>query len=103
MIVRACSYNATIQTPDDPNNYSQIKVTFAQEGNIVVEKNKSALTIDSTEGTVTVHLTQAETKLFDAAKMALMQIRCFASANDAPGSCVFGIPVCPALNDEVLS
>lgn len=101
MIIRACSYKATIKLPEAASTYSKILVTFAQDGAILVEKNKSDLTIDN--DTVVVNLTQAETKLFNPSLLAMMQVRCFDSAYNAPGSVVFGIKVCPALDDEVLS
>lgn len=102
MIVKACSYNATIQTPDAPSKYSKIIVSFSQpQTNVLITKEKSSLTIN--DDSVEVHLTQAETKQFDPLYIALMQIRCYASTYDAPGSCVFGIKVCPALNEEILS
>ena len=101
-IIRACSYTATIQTPDDANNYSAILVTFQQDGTNVVEKDETEITIDS-DGKVIVKLDQTDTKLFGCGKKALMQIRCYKSQYEAPGSAVWAIDVWPALNDEVLS
>ena len=100
MIINACSYRATIKTPVDPNEYSAILVTFAQSGNVLVEKTKPNLEL--TEDSVVVKLDQDDTKLFDATKLAMMQIRCYRSQYDAPGSAIFDIAVSPALNDEVL-
>ena len=101
MIIRACSYKASIKLPAAASTYSKIRVTFAQNGVNLVTKNKTDLTIEN--DTVTVKLNQTDTKLFDPTFIALMQIRCYGSAYDAPGSVVFGIKVCPALDDEVLS
>lgn len=101
MIVQACSYEAEIKTPKAPSTYSKIVVSFAQNGTVLIDKQKSSLTIGT--DSVTVHLSGSETNLFDPLYVALLQIKCYASAYDAPGSCVFGIKVCPALNDEVLS
>ena len=98
---RACSYEATIKTPVDPSNYSAILVTFQQGGVNLVEKTEDDVTLTSTS--VIVKLTQAETALFEAKKNMYMQIRCYASAYNAPGSKVWTIPVEAALNDEVLS
>jgi len=100
-IRRVCSYSATIQTPEAPSGYSAIKVTFAQGGTNLINKNKSDLTLSS--NAVTVKLDQSETKLFDAGKIALMQIRCFKSQYEAPGSAVWAIPVEPALSEDILS
>lgn len=101
MIVKACSYTAVIKTPVDPNEYSSILVTFAQGGDVLVEKTKASL--EFAEDSVIVKLDQNDTKLFDATKRAQMQIRCYKSQYDAPGSTIFGIDVSPSLNEVVLS
>lgn len=98
---RACSYEATITTPVDPAGYSAIVVTFQQGGVNLVQKERADLTLTATG--VIVKLTQAETALFEAKKNLYMQIRCYASTYDAPGSKVWTIPVEAALDDEVLS
>ena len=101
MIVKACSYRAIIKTPVTPSEYSSILVSFAQGGTVLVEKTKSSLEL--TEDSVIVQLDQNDTKLFDASKKAMMQIRCYKSQYDAPGSIIFGIDVSPSLNEVVLS
>ena len=101
-ITRACSYTATIQTPEDASNYSAILVTFQQEGTNIIEKDEGDVTIDA-DGKVIVQLDQTETKQFACGRKALMQIRCYKSQYDAPGSAVWAIDVLPALNDEVLT
>lgn len=96
---RACSYEATIKTPVDPSNYSAILVTFKQ-GETSVQKVKNDLTLTGTS--VVVQLTQAETAMFEAQKKVHLQIRCYASEYDAPGSKIWSLPVEDALDDEVL-
>lgn len=100
-IRRACSYKAVIKTPLAPSNYSKILVTVQQDGNNLISKNQSALTIGT--DSVTMNLTQAETSLFEAGKRAFVQIRCYASAYDAPGSKAWPVEVWPALDDQILS
>lgn len=97
---RACSYEATIKTPVAPSNYSAILVTFQQGGVNLVEKTLQDLTLTATS--IIVKLTQEETALFEAKKKAYLQVRCYASTYDAPGSAVWDIPIEAALNDEVL-
>lgn len=97
---RACSYEATIKTPVAPSNYSAILVTFQQNGVNLVEKTLQDLTLTATS--IIVKLTQAETAQFEAKKKAYLQVRCYASTYDAPGSAVWDISVEAALNDEVL-
>lgn len=100
-IRRVCSYNATIQLPEAPSNYSKILVSFMQAGQIVIEKDEDDLVIGT--DTVTVQLDQTETKTFAADKVALMQVRCYKSQYEAPGSAIWTINVEPALNETVLS
>ena len=103
-IKRACSYTSTIQLPEAPSYYSAIVVTFGQGGNrTLITKNKSALVLDESKKTAVVQLSQTETKLFEACEKAFMQIRCYHSTYDAPGSRIWAIDVCPSLNEEVLS
>ena len=99
-IRRACSYAATFQTPKPPSNYSEIMVTFSQNGVNLINKARYQLAVE--EYAVTAQLTQEETKLFEAGTPAQVQIRCFGAIYDAPGSAVFSVDVWPALNDTVL-
>ena len=85
-IIRACSYIATIQTPEDPTNYSAILITFAQNGTNLITKTESDVTFD--ENKVIVRLDQSETKTFTCGKKAYLQIRCYESQYNAPGSMV---------------
>lgn len=100
-IIRVCSYTVGIKTPIDPSEYSKIVVTFSQDGKTVVQKDKPQLTLQS-DG-VKVQLTQQETALFKAPGKALMQLRAYKSAYDAPGSQMWAIDVYPSNNEEVLS
>lgn len=97
---RACSYEATIQTPRAPSNYSAMLVTIQQDGVNLINKSKSDLTVGDAD--VTLRLTQEETAQFRAGVPALLQIRCYAGTYDAPGSAAWQIDVWPALNDSIL-
>lgn len=61
-MTRACTFNAEIEIPDNPVSYSQIVVTFAQNQEIVLQKQMSELTLSETS--VIVSLSQDETKQF---------------------------------------
>ncbi len=99
-IKRACSWQAIIKTPEAPINYSEMLLTFQQKQRNIISKNKSNLEIG--DETVTVHLTQEETaKLTDKAP-CYMQLRCFSSATNAPGSAIWKIDVQAALDDQIL-
>lgn len=99
-IRRACSYSATIKTPKNPNDYSEILVTFQQSNVNLISKNKSDITVSG--DCIVVNLNQEETKQFVAGKMALLQVRCYAAEYDAPGSAAWSIDVWPALDDTIL-
>ncbi|MBR4472509.1 MAG: hypothetical protein IKS55_02620 [Oscillospiraceae bacterium] len=99
-IKRACSYQATIKTPKAPSTYSEILVTFQQDGANLIQKTLADLETDETY--VTVNLTQEETALFTASLPAYLQIRCYAEEYDAPGSKVLPLDVYPALDDQIL-
>lgn len=98
---RACSYQATFKTPEDPSNYSAILVTMRQDGVNLINKDENDLTIDG--DVVVLNLDQDETKVFTAGRPALIQIRCYESQYNAPGSAVFAVDVGEALNDTTLS
>lgn len=97
---RACSYQASITPPEAPATYSSVLVTFKQD-NVQIDKSLSDLTVSG--GDFIVKLAQEETSRFTAGKNAWLQIRCFASTYNAPGSAVWPIDVMPALNDTILS
>lgn len=100
-IIRCCSYAAGIKLPKAPSEYSKIIVTFSQNGEILVVKNKSDLTLQS--DSIKVQLTQQETALFNAPGVALMQVRTYKSVYDAPGSRMWAIQVYPTNNEVILS
>lgn len=98
-ILRACSYQATIELPEPPENYTAILVTLSQEG-VTIEKDQSSLTFDGNN--VIFKLDQTETKQLAACKKAFMQVRCYKSQYEAPGSKVWVLDVCASLNEDVL-
>lgn len=99
-IIQASSYAATIQPPLPAENYSAIRVTFAQGQNLLVEKTLEDLLIEN--GLVVVQLSGEETLDFLPGIPATMQIRCYHSEYDAPGSRCWLIPVLASNDTEVL-
>lgn len=99
-IIQACSYTASIQTPLPAENYSAIRVTFAQGEQVLIVKDMSELSIQ--DGLVIVQLSQEDTLSFIAGTPALMQIHCYRSKYDAPGSACWSIPVLTSNDMEVL-
>lgn len=99
-IKRACSWQATIKTPEAPENYSVMLLTFQQRQRNIISKNKSDFTVNS--DSVTVYLTQEETAQLTDKAPCLMQLRCFSSVRNAPGSAIWRIDVQAALDDIIL-
>ena len=100
-IRRACSYRAVFKTPVAPSEYSKILVTVQQDGVNMISKSKTDLTIGT--DSVTMNLTQEETYYFVDGVKAFVQIRCYKSAYDAPGSKCWAVPVWPSLDTQILS
>ena len=111
MIIRACTWGASIQTPEDPANYSQIVVLLSQSQEVLIRKETNDLTLS--ENGVHVDLTQEETKLFKPSvgsprgthlgPQAFIQIRAYKSNTDAPGSACWAVDVQDSLSDEILT
>ena len=102
-IRRACSYQATIKLPAAASTYSDILVTLQQKGRNIITKRKADLDLDG--DTVALKLSQEDTALLTVDKStqtALLQVRCYASEFDAPGSQLWAVDVLPALNDTIL-
>ena len=97
---RACSYRANITPPEAPATYTDVLVTFQQGGVNIINKSLADLTVEAAD--FVVELTQAETAQFESGKQAWLQIRCFASEYNAPGSAAWPLDVLPALNDQIL-
>lgn len=80
--------------------FARILITYAQEGEIILEKNESDLTWNGNVASVT--LTQEETNLFQAGVDAKRQVRTLTEEGDALVSYEDVIKVAGVLNDIVL-
>lgn len=92
--------------------FSEILITYAQNGKIVLEKHKSDLTFEACDCfggkpvyTAFVKLTQEETKLFAANPKGVVdiQVRAITPNGEALASEIERISVQNVLNDEVLT
>ncbi len=100
-IRRACSYKAIFKTPVAPSEYSRILVTVQQDGVNMISKDENELTLGT--DSVTMNLTQEETYNFQAGRIAFVQIRCYRSEYDAPGSRCWPVEIWPSLDAQILS
>ena len=63
-MIRATTPTFVFEVPVDPTSASDIKVMFSQYGSLLVEKGIGDCVLDGTQQTISLILTQAETKLF---------------------------------------
>lgn len=111
-IHRAGTWAGTFKPPKPPEEYSTIRVTFAQGQRIVLIKSKGDEGVTVNGDTLEVVLTQAETLLFQptagspmgaiTGPMGFVQMRCYKSATEAPASPVWPIQVYDSLSQEVM-
>lgn len=94
----------------DPQSFKEIRITYAQNGNIVFEKTKDNLifwTEETGEGLhyhASLKLTQIETNMFKPIVNSYIsiQIRACDYSGNVVASNIVKVPVLDVLNDEVL-
>ena len=111
-MIRATTPTHTFVFDVNPEeSFSSILITYAQNGEIILEKKKSDLTFatETAAGrgsvyTASLRLSQQETKLFSAKprNTVEIQIRALTPFGEALASDKRSIPVVDVLNDEVL-
>ena len=96
---------------DPDESFEQILITYVQDGNIVLEKDKSDLTFSTdtqsqceTQYLASLRLTQAEANLFSAnpRSTVTIQIRALTPGGEAVASEKLYLAVQDVLDDEVL-
>lgn len=84
----------------DPSVISKVRITYAQNNAIVLNKEGDAVSIDG--NIARVKLTQEETKKFVADKEVEIQVRVLTLGNDALASDIIKVDVKKVLDDEVM-
>lgn len=84
----------------DPSVISKVRITYAQNNAIVLNKEGDAVSIDG--NIARVKLTQEETKKFVADKEVEIQVRVLTLDNDALASDIIKVDVKKVLDDEVM-
>ncbi len=84
----------------DQSIIKKIKITYAQEDEIILEKNLDDVKFK--ENTAIIKLSQEETKLFSPDKMVKIQIRVLTTGNDALASDIMNKYIDDVLDDEVI-
>ena len=109
-MIRATTPLQEFTFDEDPSNFSRILITYAQDEEVILEKEKSDLTITpeyDEEGNIIDYLasyrmTQEEANLFEAGAIQV-QIRVLTNAGDALAGDKTTIKVEDVLNDVVLT
>lgn len=108
-IIRATTPTHYFRTTVDPDTLGVVLITYKQKGEIVLEKNKSDLTIASDDsGDITIYtmsfkLTQQEANLFTDNAPIFVQVRVVFADGTAAASKKFVLDGDDVLNDEVLA
>ena len=99
-IKRACTFPVTIVTPKPPSTYSEMLLTFQQKQRNIITKTETDMMTSDTS--IYVVLAQEETALLTEGIPCLMQLRCYSTNTDAPGSAIWELEVMDALDDRIL-
>ena len=89
------------KVPIDTAIISNVRITYAQNGSVVLTKEKEDCKMG--ENLVSVKLTQEETFNFDEELPVDIQIRILTTGGDALASKVERVPLLTVLDGEVLS
>lgn len=91
----------TFTIPFDTSLLDCVKVVYAQDDKVILEKKNEGCVLDG--NTVKVTLTQEDTFLFDCRKRIVqIQVRVLTLNNEALASEVLRVPVEKCLDNEVL-
>lgn len=91
----------TFTLPFDTSTLSAVKITYAQSGEVKLQKKTPDCVLSG--NTVTVELTQEDTFLFEADKTVLIQVRVLTLGGDALSSAPVRVSVYVCLDKEVLT
>ena len=96
---RASTPTHKLRIPIQPELIADLKLTYTQNGKVILEKEKADMTNEGQVWSVT--LTQEETNLFSA-DYALAQVRYLGTDGRSFPSKTFRLYVGAVLNDEVM-
>lgn len=102
ILYRGTTPTHSFTLPDELNGVelAALYITYRQDGNAVLEKALSDVSVES--GVVTVHLTQEDTLSFRADSVVQIQIRLRTAAGNAMASDVIRVDVGRVLKDGVI-
>lgn len=99
-MIRGTTPTHTFNIPFDTSLVSGVKITYAQNEEVVLEKHTADCVLDAQ--TIKVTLTQEDTFLFDCKQAVEVQIRVLTVGGNALTSVTEKIGVSKCLDNEVL-
>ena len=97
---RATTPTFAYELPEPADNYSEIKIVMSQNNRMLVTRTKQELVIDGS--TVRFTLTQPESNLFSAGKLAQIQMRVMHNSGNVSATDVKNVIVKNVLDDSIL-
>lgn len=99
-MIRGTTPKHTFHLPICTENIESVRVTYAQNGAVVLVKNTADCEVG--DMTVSVKLTQEDTLNFDANKTVKIQLRVLTKSGDALSTLPYEVPAYECLDGEVL-
>jgi hypothetical protein len=99
-MIRGTTPTHTFNLPFDTYLIGKIKISYAQDGNVVLTKEKDDCTLQG--NAVKVRLTQEETLKFNARYKVQIQVRVLTTENDSLASKIYERSMEDILEDGVL-
>lgn len=101
-MIRGTTPTHIFQIPFDTSLIKELKILYAQSDEILLEKRMCDCDIGG--DTITVHLTQKETFLFDCKKNRVeIQVRILTTNDEVLSSTIMNVPISKCLDNEVLA
>lgn len=99
-MIRGTTPTHTFQIPFNTNLLKEIRISYAQKDDVVVEKSTEDCKLDGMN--ITVKLTQEETLRFSENVMAALQLRVLLNDGNVLATPVLRLDVGELLQDEVI-
>lgn len=99
-MIRGTTPTHIFQIPFDTGLLKEVRVSYAQEDKVIVEKKTEDCKMDG--DTISVTLTQADTLLFSHRKIVELQLKVWTKSGSCLATLVMRKDVSEILNEEVL-
>lgn len=100
-MIRGTTPTHTFVLPIDTETLKDVKVTYAQNEQVILEKKGTQCVLE--DNTVKVKLSQEDTFLFDCSKTVQIQVRGLTTTGEVLATQVINEIVGTCLDDEVLT